>query len=113
MRVFWRLLGFLSPYKPGVGASFVLAAMATGMGVALPALIGMTVNRIEDGQGDLLPYRRRIVGAGVLRWVFSVPAPRWWPGACRWRSSSTCATGCTATSRRWSSASSTGSRPAS
>ena len=72
MQIFWRLLGFLRPYRKGVSASFLLAAIATGFGIALPALIGMTINRIEDGQGNLLPYVGAIVGAGVLRWVFSV-----------------------------------------
>lgn len=72
MQIFWRLLGFLKPYRRGVTASFLLAAIATGFGIALPALIGITINRIDDGQGDLLPYVGAIVGAGVLRWVFSV-----------------------------------------
>ncbi|MEA2348074.1 MAG: ATP-binding cassette, subfamily bacterial [Thermoleophilaceae bacterium] len=72
MQIFWRLLGFLSPYRRGVIASFLLAAIATGFGIALPALIGMTVNRIQDGAGNLWPYAAAIVGAGVLRLVFSV-----------------------------------------
>jgi len=71
MRVFWRLLGFLGPYKLGVGASFALAAVATGMGVALPALIGATVNRIEEGNADLMPFIWAILGASVVRLLFS------------------------------------------
>jgi ATP-binding cassette subfamily B protein len=72
MHVFWRLLGFLGPYRRGVVASFALAAIATGFGILLPALIGITINRIEDGAGDLLPYVLLIAGAGLARLVFSV-----------------------------------------
>ena len=36
MATFWRLLGFLRPYRGGVIASFVLAAAAMGTGVLMP-----------------------------------------------------------------------------
>jgi ATP-binding cassette subfamily B protein len=72
MRTFWRLLGFLRPYRGGVAASFALAAIATGFGIALPALVGVTVNRIADGVELLWPYAAAVAAAGLLRLVFSV-----------------------------------------
>ena len=72
MKVFWRLLGFLRPYRTGVAVSFVLAATAMGMGVLLPFLVGRTVDRIRAGGEDLWPLALAIVGAGVLRLAFSV-----------------------------------------
>ena len=71
MRVFWRLLGFLRPYRRGVAASFALAACATGMGVLLPFLVGRTVDAIERGQ-PLAWLTAAILGAGLLRLIFSV-----------------------------------------
>ncbi len=71
MNVFWRLLGFLRPYRKGVVISFVLAACATGMGVLLPFLVGRTVDAIERGSA-LLPLAGAILAAGVLRLGFSV-----------------------------------------
>jgi ATP-binding cassette subfamily B protein len=72
MRVFWRLLGFLRPYRAGVTVSFLLAAIATGMGVLLPFLVGVTVDRVGDADPKLWPLAAAIVAAGVLRLVFSV-----------------------------------------
>src|SRR3712207_2514729 len=72
MRTFWRLLGFLRPYRRGVVASFALAAAAMGMGVLVPFLVGHTVDDIRSGGADLTPLAIALVGAGVLRLVFSV-----------------------------------------
>jgi ATP-binding cassette subfamily B protein len=72
MRTFWRLLRFLGPYRGGVAASFVLAAAAMGMGVLIPFLVGRTVDDIRGGGADLKPLALALVGAGVLRLVFSV-----------------------------------------
>ncbi len=72
MTTFWRLLGFLRPYRRGVIASFVLAAAAMGTGVLVPYLVGRTVNDIRDGATDLWPLALAVVGAGVLRLLFSV-----------------------------------------
>ena len=49
MKTFWRLLGFLRPYRRGVGVSFVLAAAAMGAGVLIPLLVGRTVDEIDSG----------------------------------------------------------------
>ena len=40
MRTFWRLLGFLRPYRLAVLISFALAAVAMGTGVLIPFLVG-------------------------------------------------------------------------
>jgi ABC-type multidrug transport system fused ATPase/permease subunit len=72
MNVFWRLLGFLRPYRRGVIASFALAAVAMGAGVVVPYLVGRTVDEIRAGEENLWPLAIAIVGAGVLRLAFSV-----------------------------------------
>jgi ATP-binding cassette, subfamily B, bacterial len=69
---FWRLLGFLRPYRRGVIVSFVLAAVAMGTGVLIPFLVGRTVDEIRTGRTDLWPLAFAIVGAGLVRLAFSV-----------------------------------------
>jgi ABC-type multidrug transport system fused ATPase/permease subunit len=72
MRTFWRLLGFLRPYRSGVISSFVLAAAAMATGVLIPYLIGRTVDEIRTGGTDLWPLGLAVAGAGGLRLAFSV-----------------------------------------
>jgi ABC-type multidrug transport system fused ATPase/permease subunit len=72
MATFWRLLGFLRPYRGGVIASFVLAAAAMGAGVLIPYLVGRTVNDLRDGGANLWPLAITVAGAGLLRLAFSV-----------------------------------------
>src|ERR671914_703959 len=72
MRTFWRLLGFLRPYRLGVAASFVLAAAAMGTGVLIPYLVGRTIDRVREGDANLWPLAIAVGGAGLLRLVFSV-----------------------------------------
>ena len=72
MSIFWRLLGFLRPYRRGVLASFALAAAAMAMGVLVPYLVGRTVDDIRAGATDLWPLALAVAGAGVLRLGFSV-----------------------------------------
>jgi ATP-binding cassette subfamily B protein len=68
MSTFRRLLGFLRPYRASLIWTLVLASIAMGMTVLIPALIGGAINAIEDGRrADLLPLAGAIVGAGVLR----------------------------------------------
>jgi ATP-binding cassette subfamily B protein len=69
---FWRLLSFLRPYRRGVIVSFVLAAVAMGTGVLIPFLVGRTVDEVRKGNHDLWPLAFAIVGAGLVRLVFSV-----------------------------------------
>jgi ABC-type multidrug transport system fused ATPase/permease subunit len=72
VRTFWRLLGFLRPYKRGVIASFVLAAAAMGISVLVPYLVGRTVDEIRGDGTNLWPLALAVGGAGVLRLAFSV-----------------------------------------
>ncbi len=72
MRVFRRLLGFLRPYRRGVVLSFLLAAAAMGAGILIPALIGRTIDDIDEGGASLWPLAGAIAAAGLLRLAFSV-----------------------------------------
>jgi ABC-type multidrug transport system fused ATPase/permease subunit len=72
MRTFWRLLGFLRPYRGAVLVSLALAAVAMGTAVAIPYLVGRTVDEIRGGGADLWPLAVAVVAAGVLRLAFSV-----------------------------------------
>ena len=72
METFWRLLGFLRPYRGAVAASFVLAAAALGTGLLIPFLVGRTVDEIRGGGTDLWPLAIAVAAAGVLRLGFSV-----------------------------------------
>jgi ATP-binding cassette subfamily B protein len=69
---FWRLLGFLRPYRGGVAVSFVLAAAAMGAGVLIPYLVGRTVDDIRHGGADLWTLGIAVAAAGFLRLAFSV-----------------------------------------
>jgi ATP-binding cassette subfamily B protein len=73
VRTFWRLLGFLRPYRVGVVASLVLAALATVATVLIPALSGRAVNAIDDADRDtLVAAALLIVAAGLARLVLTV-----------------------------------------
>ena len=68
MTTFWRLLGFLRPYRRAVVGSLVFAWLAMGMTVLIPWLVGNAVDAIDNQQRpDMLPLAGAIVGAGVLR----------------------------------------------
>jgi ATP-binding cassette, subfamily B, bacterial len=53
METFWRLLGFLRPYRKGVIASAALAALAMGATVLLPYLIGTAIDETTAGSADV------------------------------------------------------------
>src|SRR3954465_15266343 len=72
MGTFGRLLGFLRPYRRGVIVSFALAAVAMGTGVLIPYLVGRTVDEIRKGEPNLWPRAVAILGAPLIRLVFSV-----------------------------------------
>jgi ABC-type multidrug transport system fused ATPase/permease subunit len=73
VRTFWRLLGFLRPFRSGVIWSLVLAGAATGGTVAIPALTGMAVDAIQGGDSSRLRTLGLLIAvAGVARWVLSV-----------------------------------------
>ena len=68
------MLEFLRPHRRGVLTSFVLASVAILGSVAIPLLIGATVDAIAKGErGRLLPLAGAIVGAGLVRLALSVP----------------------------------------
>jgi ATP-binding cassette subfamily B protein len=86
MTIFYRLLGFLRPYRRGVIASAVLASLAMVMTVLLPALTGRAVEAIRLGgehakhhQASLRAEDRRtllvlaiaIVVAVLARWALT------------------------------------------
>ena len=52
MATFWRLLGFLRPYRVGVIASGLLAAVAMGATVLIPYLIGTAIDETKAGTAD-------------------------------------------------------------
>jgi len=86
MSIFYRLLGFLRPYRRGVIASGVLASFAMVMTVLLPALTGRAVEAIRLGaeharhhqaslraedRSTLLVLAIVIVAAVLARWALT------------------------------------------
>ena len=68
MATFLRLLTFLRPYKRGVWLSFILAALAMGATVAIPALTGAAVDAIDAKDGDRLKTLALFIAlAGLVR----------------------------------------------
>ena len=71
MKLFGRLLGFLRPYRRAVVISFALAALARGAAAVIPYLVGLTIDRIGDGNNNLWPLAIAIFGAGLVNLAFS------------------------------------------
>ena len=86
MSTFYRLLGFLRPYKRGVVVSWILASFAMAMSVLLPVLTGRAVETIDKGarhnrlhelglrshdRHTLLLLALAIVGVVMARWGFT------------------------------------------
>jgi ABC-type multidrug transport system fused ATPase/permease subunit len=72
MATFWRLLGFLRPFKKGVIWSFVLAFGALGATVLIPYLTGVAINAIRDhDHHQLIVLAIAITVAGLIRLVLS------------------------------------------
>ncbi|HET8673951.1 MAG TPA: ABC transporter ATP-binding protein [Thermoleophilaceae bacterium] len=71
MKVFRRLLGFLSPYRVGVFWSFLLAGLAMGTGVLIPFLVGRTVDHVRTGHANLWPLAGGIMAAALARFALS------------------------------------------
>ena len=68
------MLGFLRPHLRGSLWSLGLSCLAVAGTVAIPLLLGETVNAIEQQDRDLvLPLSLAIVGAGILRLGLAVP----------------------------------------
>jgi ABC-type multidrug transport system fused ATPase/permease subunit len=73
MPTFWRLTGFLRPYRRGVIWSFVLAGGALIGTVLIPYLTGLAINAIRGhDHRTLLMLAGAILLAGLVRLVFSV-----------------------------------------
>src|ERR1700753_773389 len=73
MSTFWRLIGFLRPYRKGVIWSFVLAFGALGATVLIPALTGIAINAINHHDPHkLVLLALAILVAGLGRLVLSV-----------------------------------------
>ncbi|MGA9286689.1 MAG: ABC transporter ATP-binding protein [Solirubrobacteraceae bacterium] len=86
MSTFYRLLGFLRPYKRGVVVSWILASFAMAMSVLLPVLTGRAVETINKGASHnrlhelglrshdrhtLLLLALAILGVVMARWGFT------------------------------------------
>ena len=73
MSTFRRLLGFLAPYKRGVWWSGILAAIAMGATVAIPALTGAAVDTIDSNDRDQLKLIAALIAvAGLMRLALTV-----------------------------------------
>jgi len=73
MGIFWRLLGFLRPYRKGVIWSFVLAFGALGSTVLIPYLTGLAINAVRaHDHHKLVVLAIAIGGAGLVRLALSV-----------------------------------------
>src|SRR3954447_14478165 len=73
LATFRRLLGFLTPYRPAVALSALLAALAMGATVLIPWLTGQAIDHIRSGDSsDLDRLGILIAIAGVGRLVLTV-----------------------------------------
>jgi ABC-type multidrug transport system fused ATPase/permease subunit len=71
--IFWRLLGFLRPYRAGAIWSVVLAALAMVATVAIPWLTGQAIDGVQAGDEEQLRRYAIYVGiAALVRLAFSV-----------------------------------------
>src|SRR4051794_9134922 len=86
MTTFYRLLGFLRPYRRGVAVSAALACFAMVMTVLIPYLTGLAVEAIQRGanhakhhelilrshdRSELVTIAVIIVAAVLVRWGFT------------------------------------------
>ena len=73
MATFVRLLGWLRPYRVGLAASALLAAVAMVMTVAIPWLSGRAIDRVREGdKSGLTALGLAVLAAGVLRLALTV-----------------------------------------
>src|SRR4051794_21711929 len=73
MATFRRLLGFLRPYRRGLGASGLLAALAMGMTALIPYLTGRAIDQMREGdRSGLRSLALAVLAAGVLRLALTV-----------------------------------------
>ena len=68
-----RLLGWLRPYRLGLAASALLAAVAMVMTVAIPWLSGRAIDQVRQGdRSGLTALGLAVLGAGALRLALTV-----------------------------------------
>ena len=68
LAIFFRLIGFLRPYRVGVIWSFVLASLAIVATVSIPWLTGAAVNQIDSGdKSSLVKIAIAIGGVSIVR----------------------------------------------
>ncbi|HZB77505.1 MAG TPA: ABC transporter ATP-binding protein [Solirubrobacteraceae bacterium] len=73
MSIFWRLLGFLRPYRSAAALSLVLAGLAMVATVAIPWLTGRAIDGVQGGdEGQLRRYALYVAIAAAVRLAFSV-----------------------------------------
>lgn len=73
MTNFWRLLGFLRPYRSGVTWSVILAAGSMGIGAVIPLLAGAAVTQVQNGDTKKLWYvAGAVIVAGLIRAALAV-----------------------------------------
>ncbi|MBJ7471725.1 MAG: ABC transporter ATP-binding protein [Solirubrobacteraceae bacterium] len=73
MRVFFRLLGFLAPYKIGSILSVVFALLAMVGTVAIPAITGQAIDAADRGnRDDLTTWMWALAAAAAARWILTV-----------------------------------------
>src|SRR5919202_2507096 len=73
MATFVRLLGWLRPYRLGLAASALLAAVAMVMTVAIPWLSGRAIDQVRQGdRSGLTALGLAVLGAGALRLALTV-----------------------------------------
>src|SRR3954466_15921279 len=73
MATFRRLLGFLRPYRAGLGASGLLAAAAMVMTALIPYLTGRAIDQMREGnRSGLHALAVAVLVAGVLRLALTV-----------------------------------------
>src|SRR6201988_2229133 len=73
MQTFWRLIGFLRPYRRAAIWSFVLAFGALIGTVLIPYLTGVAINAVRaHHHRELVLLAVAIAAAGLVRLVFSV-----------------------------------------
>jgi ABC-type multidrug transport system fused ATPase/permease subunit len=70
---FRRLLGFLRPYRRGVVASAVLAALAMAASVAIPWLVGRSIDAVRrQDRAELHVLAAAIAGLGLITLAFTM-----------------------------------------
>ncbi len=74
LRVFWRLLGFLRPYRVALAVSVVLAVAAQAAGLTIPWLTGKVIDDVLPGgdEGQLALLVGLVVVFGVAKAAFMV-----------------------------------------